>query len=480
MRTTTLVRTTVAALVPAAAASAGLLTSWTNPTGGSFANGTNWSAGVPEPLDTALFDLDAAYPVEVFAPTSVNRVIVRRGVVELVLPAMLQTTSPTALQPSIVVGDTGGLAPTLFVSGILDGRFMDIASGLFGGASVTVAPFASIDLAEVLSVGPRGDGSLTIDEGSLTCLRLVAGALDTGIGDVVIHDGLFVAADAITIGQKGDGSLTLDQGTDAIAGDGVVAMSPLSGGAIVVDGPGTTLDFSGTFDVGRNGVGELRVTDGAMVKVAETMTVGTIAASFIFPFWPAGDGLVQIGGDGSLLEVGGNLYVPLNGIGAIDVGTGGRIEVAGDLICNSPSETTLSFTLTASVQEPIITVQGSAIGGKSPFDSIAIEVTLGDGFAPLAPQSFVLLAAAEIDATFIATLPSMDGVEWSIGIEPFGSGQAFVVRVDWIGDLNGDGVVDGADLGLLLGNWGGSGLGDLNGDGVVDGGDLGALLAAWT
>ncbi|MFO0872548.1 MAG: hypothetical protein U0575_01065 [Phycisphaerales bacterium] len=46
-------------------------------------------------------------------------------------------------------------------------------------------------------------------------------------------------------------------------------------------------------------------------------------------------------------------------------------------------------------------------------------------------------------------------------------------------DLNGDGVVNGADLGLLLGAWGTAGA-DLNGDGVTDGGDLGSLLAVWT
>jgi choice-of-anchor B domain-containing protein len=46
-------------------------------------------------------------------------------------------------------------------------------------------------------------------------------------------------------------------------------------------------------------------------------------------------------------------------------------------------------------------------------------------------------------------------------------------------DLNGDGFVDGADLGLLLGEWGGPGAGDLNGDGTVDGADLGVLLGAW-
>jgi hypothetical protein len=48
------------------------------------------------------------------------------------------------------------------------------------------------------------------------------------------------------------------------------------------------------------------------------------------------------------------------------------------------------------------------------------------------------------------------------------------------GDLNGDGVVDGADLGILLSNWGGSGLGDLNGSGLIDGADLGSLLSAWS
>ena len=46
-------------------------------------------------------------------------------------------------------------------------------------------------------------------------------------------------------------------------------------------------------------------------------------------------------------------------------------------------------------------------------------------------------------------------------------------------DLNGDDVVDGADLGALLGQWGGPGIADLNGDGVVDGADLGVLLGAW-
>lgn len=50
------------------------------------------------------------------------------------------------------------------------------------------------------------------------------------------------------------------------------------------------------------------------------------------------------------------------------------------------------------------------------------------------------------------------------------------------GDLNGDGLVNGADLGLLLGQFGAQqpSTGDLNLDGQVTGADLGLLLGAWT
>ncbi|HMN95762.1 MAG TPA: PQQ-dependent sugar dehydrogenase [Phycisphaerales bacterium] len=57
-----------------------------------------------------------------------------------------------------------------------------------------------------------------------------------------------------------------------------------------------------------------------------------------------------------------------------------------------------------------------------------------------------------------------------------------VRRIRWTPpDFDQDGDVDGADLGVLLGQWGqGFGLADLNFDGSVDGSDLGILLAAWT
>jgi hypothetical protein len=53
--------------------------------------------------------------------------------------------------------------------------------------------------------------------------------------------------------------------------------------------------------------------------------------------------------------------------------------------------------------------------------------------------------------------------------------------LDWCappGDLNGDFVVNAADLSLLLAAWGTSGA-DLDGDGMTDAADLSLLLASW-
>ena len=56
-----------------------------------------------------------------------------------------------------------------------------------------------------------------------------------------------------------------------------------------------------------------------------------------------------------------------------------------------------------------------------------------------------------------------------------------VYRIEALGpDLDANGLVDGADLAILLGAWGKSGAADLDGSGAVDGADLSRLLGAWS
>ncbi|MBQ73031.1 MAG: thiol oxidoreductase [Planctomycetaceae bacterium] len=57
---------------------------------------------------------------------------------------------------------------------------------------------------------------------------------------------------------------------------------------------------------------------------------------------------------------------------------------------------------------------------------------------------------------------------------------AVSAHADCLGDLDGDGAINGTDLGLMLGVWNTSDpVADLDGNGTVDGGDFGLLIAGW-
>lgn len=53
------------------------------------------------------------------------------------------------------------------------------------------------------------------------------------------------------------------------------------------------------------------------------------------------------------------------------------------------------------------------------------------------------------------------------------------INVKVSADITGDGIVNAADIGMLLAQWGTQGSGDLDGDGTVSGADLGEMLSAW-
>lgn len=111
----------------------------------------------------------------------------------------------------------------------------------------------------------------------------------------------------------------------------------------------------------------------------------------------------------------------------------------------------------------------------------ASPVACNDDFATCGTGASVLLAATAGQQFVIrvgSAIPDSTGTGvLTIACDP--------INPPTPGDVNGDGVVDGADLGLLLTAWGACGTpsncpADLDGNGVVDGADLGTLLTNWT
>jgi Dockerin type I domain len=103
----------------------------------------------------------------------------------------------------------------------------------------------------------------------------------------------------------------------------------------------------------------------------------------------------------------------------------------------------------------------------------------------------VCKVASDGSAAWTATMPGSYANAIAFGhdqrsVYVVGGATAKVLDLsaDILGDLNGDGVVSGLDLALLLGQWGrcpatGGCAADLDGSGVVNGLDLAMLLAAW-
>ena len=105
---------------------------------------------------------------------------------------------------------------------------------------------------------------------------------------------------------------------------------------------------------------------------------------------------------------------------------------------------------------------------------------------PLAPYSTMSIGPITVSTTVpvgdphsiyvslhSATLKECCAMELPFIVPDCGEGST-------LGDLNGDGLINGADLAILLGAWGSEGPGDLDGNGQVDGADLALLLGVWS
>jgi len=120
-----------------------------------------------------------------------------------------------------------------------------------------------------------------------------------------------------------------------------------------------------------------------------------------------------------------------------------------------------------------------------PDDPMTVGVTPGSGGG----DAFDIAWAVDPQTGAPANLPGFHFIRITSAIQHdagiFGELSAEIggvadVRPGLLGDINGDGVVDTADLGLLIGVFGSADTGaDLNADGIVDTADLGLLIGAF-
>ena len=108
-------------------------------------------------------------------------------------------------------------------------------------------------------------------------------------------------------------------------------------------------------------------------------------------------------------------------------------------------------------------------------------VVCGSGPAPFSGQ-YTVAGEVVIDELCIDCDENgtTDAWEFLLGIAADADSDGVIDACECLGDLDLNGVVNGADLSSLFQAWGeAGGSADLNGDGTVDGADLGILLLSW-
>ncbi|MDA0657389.1 MAG: aspartyl protease family protein [Planctomycetota bacterium] len=184
----------------------------------------------------------------------------------------------------------------------------------------------------------------------------------------------------------------------------------------------------------------------------------------------------------------------LSGSGTVEVGNGpiiGQVEIRGGTI--APGDGIGALTISGIFATSADSTMRFELGGNLPstgYDQLIVdhtaslqgtlEVLLSPGFVPQIGDAFSLILAHQgLGGTFDSlSLPS--AFQWNVDYQ---ATRLVLSVVSGIlpGDVNGDGLVDGADVSVLFGSWGvSSGAADLTRDGFVDGADVGIVFANWT
>jgi hypothetical protein len=381
-------------------------------------------------------------------------------------------------------------------------------------------------------VGNIGNGTLTVNGGELVGDHEIVVGTNGGTGTLVINGGDVKSVDDIRIGDSETPSTGIIEmhggffhGGWTIVGIGDTNHSEAVG--IWNQDGGTFQNDFGDFEIGKKGEGTVTLSGTAVMQATETgnplllvghQGVGTMtitgAAHLDYGRSP-GNGEIVIGNqaqaDGSL-TISGNAAVDVNGqvvVGA--AGINGELYVRENPTLNFAEEfiiaqaapgtlgieggdasiTVGSFDMDPQGTQDALLIASIDSTGLSTIDVAGIahltdtlEVRLANGFQPKGGETYaVVTALGGLDGTTFGTeiLPDLaTGLSWNVNY----SANAITLKVLGtlvLGDVNGDGVVNGLDVDpfvevLLSGPY--DAAADMNQDEVVNGLDVDPFVVA--
>ncbi len=348
---------------------------WIDPTGGVYGSFNNWTPiGVPAPLDTARFNLNADYRVSFIQNRQTRLLQVLNGdvvfegsgidtsdrtftVEDLFIsnaPEVAIEQNASGKRLTLEVTDDASVRGTLTVSqhNTFETNSAVVDSGLsasrasvyvIGGLSNTDRSFWETS---TLEVGSNDNGSVWLLDGGMlqahghTTVGRAAGSdgeiVVTGVGGLYSSD--FRSAGGITLGESGTARLSVLNGAFASTAGAVLGDSAGGRGTVTIGGTSGNIVsqwIAGNLNVKRGDVtvnrgGSLR-SDGATIGDAEvsSLTLSGTGTAGVLPIWNAeGETTIGDGANANLeVQAGGRANMEQVYVGR-DPGTTGRINLS--------------------------------------------------------------------------------------------------------------------------------------------------------
>lgn len=254
--------------------------------------------------------------------------------------------APTASANSPVIDGALGEAGTLFL-GSLTGANLSIINGgqLNGGnvivgnstnnagmtgiadesATLSVTGPGSTLAVDFLTVGYYGDGVLNVTDGAQLLVNSVTSIAPSqgGTGTITVNGlGSRLEGGSLMIGGDGTGYFEVSGGATAETTTGAFGVNAGSAGYGTITGAGTNWAVTGAaFTVGGSGLGDLVISDGAIVSSQGRVNIGLQAG---------GEGSLTVTGAGSSLTAATEFFVGQNGAGQASILNGGT--ASGDKV----------------------------------------------------------------------------------------------------------------------------------------------------
>ena len=191
-------------------------------------------------------------------------------------------------------------------------------------------------------------------------------------------------------------------------------------------------------------------------------------------------------GDGELLSVldaasAGRVIECVSGEGADTIFqnliiTGGSAEIGGGVYCSASSPSFIGCSLFGNVA---VAIGGGIYNTAESMPFLGNCFIQGNTAGDAGGGVFSAFSSLPVFASTLVCGNVPDQISGPFDDAGANCQTAFCESCACFGDLTGDGVIDGADMGMLLADWGADSNGDLNNDGTTDGGDLGLLLSLW-